>query len=214
MDSVNNKIYQPGSWGRATTGFYINNVSNKTAITASAYYQFGKTATSQQLSAFLLSGVAQYTISKKLNVRAGIDYTSGGSKGTTSNVFDPLYGTPHKFWGLMDYFYAASPFGKNGLADYYIKVKYKLSDKILLSTDFHQFNSAKSIGDNKKNLGQELDIVGFYTLTKQIGIEAGYCHFFTTSLLTSPLVKNVPSAKNGANWAYLMINIKPDFFSK
>lgn len=219
MDTVNNstvKTFEQGSWGRATTGFYLNNTFNKFGVTASAYYQFGKTATSQQLSAFLLSGSAQYVFNKKLNTTAGVDYTSGGTKGATSNTFDPLYGTPHKFWGLMDYFYAAHPFGKNGLTDYYIKVKYKPSDKFLLATDLHQFNRAKSIGtgNNEKNLGQELDIIGFYTLTKQIGIEAGYCHFFTTSLLTSPLFKNVPDAKNGANWAYLMINIRPDFLFK
>jgi hypothetical protein len=219
MDSANNsavKTFEQGSWGRATTGFYINNQFNKTGVTASAYYQFGKTATSQKLSAVLLSAAINYTVSKKFNAAAGIDYTSGGSNGSTSNTFDPLYGTPHKFWGLMDYFYAASPFGKGGLTNYYIKTKYKPSDKFLLATDLHQFNSATSLGtgDNTKNLGQEIDIVGSYTLTKQIGIEAGYGHFFATPLLTSPAVKNVPNAKSNANWAYVMINIKPDFFLK
>src|SRR4051812_27574183 len=215
-DSVNNKIYQQGSWGRATTGFYVNNIFNKLGVTASAYYQFGKTATSQNLSAVLLSAAAQYGFCKKLNARVGIDYTWGGSKGTTTNTFDPLYGTPHKFWGLMDYFYAASPFGKGGLTDYYIKAKYKASDKFLLTTDLHQFNSATSVGtgDNKKNFGQELDITGSYTLTKQIGIEAGYAHFFATPLLTSPAVKNIPNAQSNNNWAYVMINIKPDFIFK
>ncbi|WP_018615532.1 alginate export family protein [Segetibacter koreensis] len=215
-DSVNNKTYQQGSWGRATTGFYVNNTFNKVGVTGSAYYQFGKTATSQKLSAVLLSAFAQYGFSKKINAGVGVDYTSGGSKGTTSNTFDPLYGTPHKFWGLMDYFYAANPFGKGGLTDYYLKAKYKASDKFSLATDLHQFSSATSIGtgDNKKNFGQELDITGSYTLTKQIGIEAGYAHFFATPLLTSATIKNVTNGKTSANWAYVMINIKPDFLFK
>src|SRR4051794_16285760 len=91
MDSVNNKIYQQGSWGRATTGFYVNNMFNKLGVTASAYYQFGKTATNQKLSAGLLSAFAVYNFNKKFNAGVGVDYTSGGSKGTTSNTFDPLY---------------------------------------------------------------------------------------------------------------------------
>jgi hypothetical protein len=219
MVTVNNsatKTFEQGSWGRATTGFYVNNMFNKVGVTASAYYQFGKTATSQKLSAVLLSALAQYTFSKRINAGAGVDYTSGSSTGTTSSTFDPLYGTPHKFWGLMDYFYTASPFGKGGLTDSYVKAKYKASDKFLLSADLHQFNSATSIGtgDNKRNLGQEIDIVGSYSLTKQIGIEAGYAHFFATPLLTSTPVKNVPNAKTNANWAYVMINIKPDFLFK
>jgi hypothetical protein len=219
MDSVNNsavKTFEQGSWGRATTGFYVNNQFNRTGITASAYYQFGKTATSQNLSAVLLSASAQYAFTKKLNAGAGVDYTSGGSTGTTSNTFDPLYGTPHKFWGLIDYFYASSAFGKGGLTDYYVKAKYKASDKFLLSTDLHQFNSATSIGtgDNQRNLGQEIDFVGTYSLTKQITIEGGYAHFFATPLLTSPAVKNVTGARTNANWAYVMINIRPDFLFK
>jgi hypothetical protein len=219
MDTVNSsavKTFEQGSWGRATAGFYVNNSFNKVGVTASAYYQFGKTATAQKLSAVLLSGSAQYAFSKQLNVGAGVDYTSGGSTGSTSNTFDPLYGTPHKFWGLMDYFYASSAFGKGGLTDYYLKAKYKASDKFLLSTDLHQFNSATSIGsgDNQINFGQEIDIVGNYSLTKQITIEGGYAHFFATPLLTSPAVKNVPNAQTNNNWAYVMINIKPDFLFK
>lgn len=219
MDSANGgtvKTFEQGSWGRATTGFFVNNMFNKVGVTASAYYQFGKTATSQKLSAVLLSASGLYAFNKKFNASAGVDYTSGGTNGTTSNSFDPLYGTPHKFWGLMDYFYAASPFGKGGLTDYYVKAKYKTSDKFLLSTDLHQFNSATSIGtgENKRNLGQELDLVGTYSLTKQITIEGGYSHFFSTPLLTSPTVKNVAHATTNANWAYVMINIKPDFLFK
>jgi hypothetical protein len=93
----------------------------------------------------------------------------------------------------MDYFYAASPFGKNGLTDYFLKTRYKASDKFLLAADFHHFNSAAKIANNDdKSLGQELDIVGNYSITKQISVEGGLSHFFGTSLLASPDVKNVP----------------------
>ena len=88
MDSATNlKAFEQGSWARATTGFYVNNTFNKLGVTASAYYQFGKTATAQKLSSFLLSGSAQYTVSKKFNAAAGVDYTSGGTNGTTSKHF-------------------------------------------------------------------------------------------------------------------------------
>ena len=218
MDTVNNaavKTYEQGSWGRATTGIYFNNAFNKLTITASAYYQFGKTSASQKLSAYLLSGAVQYSFTKEFSAAAGVDYTSGGTSGSTSKTFDPLYGTPHKFWGLMDYFYAASPFGKNGLTDYYIRTRYKPSAKFWLAADFHQFNSAAAITNfNSKNFGQEADIVGNYSITKQISIEGGYSHFFAASLLTAPVVKNVADAKKNNNWAYVMINIKPDFLFK
>jgi hypothetical protein len=209
------KTYDSTTWSRATTGLYFTNAFNKLAITASAYYQFGHNATGQKISGELLSLAAQYAFSKKFSAGAGVDDYSGGTSGTTSNAFDPLYGTPHKFAGLIDYFYAASGFGKNGLVDYYFKSKYKASDKFTLVADLHQFNSASEVsGFSAKNLGQEIDLVGSYALTKQIGFEAGYARYFTTPLLTSPSVKNVPNAKPQANWAYLMINVKPEFLFK
>lgn len=213
--TTNVKTFTTGTWLRTTTGFYINNTWNKVGATASAYYQFGKDAVGQKLSAALLSGVVHYSFSNKLITSAGMDYTTGGSAKNKSNAFDPLYGTPHKFWGIMDYFYVASPFGKGGLSDYYIKAKYKATDRLLLSTDLHQFSSAAKISTTKqKNFGQELDVTGNYSITKQIGIEGGYAHFFATPLLTSPSIKNVRNAKNNANWAYVMISIRPEIIFK
>jgi hypothetical protein len=215
-DSVTTaKVFERNTWNRATTGLYFTNSLDKFTIGASAYYQFGKTAIGQTLSAELVSGSLFYSITKKIKQGAGIDYYSGGATGTTTRVFDPLYGTPHKFSGLIDYYYAANGFGKCGLVDYYLKSKYKPSDKFSLALDLHQFNSGASVsGYSTKNLGQEVDLVGNYAVTKQIGIEAGYAHYFVTSLLASPSVKSVRNAKSSADWAYMMINIKPEILCK
>jgi hypothetical protein len=133
--------------------------------------------------------------------------------------FDPLYGTPHKFWGNMDYFYVADGFGNNGLIDYYLKSRYKIKDYLSLSLDGHQFVAANNVvtGDGAKlerNFGTELDLVASYTLTKTVNLEAGYSAFFATPTLASSAVKNVANADLQANWAYLMINIRPDFLAK
>ncbi|HEV3224487.1 MAG TPA: alginate export family protein [Puia sp.] len=219
LDNVISKTYQSSTWSRETTGFYLNNTFHKIGITASAYYQFGKSSSGQSLSAGLLSGFVQFLFNEKTSAGGGIDFTSGGTTGSTSNNFDPLYGTPHKFWGFMDYYYAASPFGKGGLTDYYVKFKRILSDKSLLTIDFHQFSSAakvlvSSIPVNNKSFGQELDFVYSYNLTKEISFEAGYGHYWSTALLTSANVKNVPNTNSNSNWAYIMINIHPDFLFK
>ncbi|MBE7170205.1 MAG: alginate export family protein [Williamsia sp.] len=220
MDSINGatvKTYQPGAVSRATTGFYFNNTFNQLGVTASAYYQFGKTSSLQKIRGYLLSLSAQYSLYKTFSAGAGVDYTSGGSTGAASKAFDPLYGTPHKFWGLMDYYYAGSLFGKGGLTDYYIKTRFKPSGKFLLLADAHQFSSAAPVlyaGKAARNLGQEVDLVGNYTLTKQIGFEGGYSRYFSTPLLASAPVKNIPRAKRNANWVYLMIIVKPELLVK
>jgi hypothetical protein len=213
------KVFDNGTWSRMTTGLYFTNNFNKLNLTAAAYYQFGKNALGQKIQGELFSGAFQYALSKKFAAGAGYDYTSGGNSGSTNKAFDPLYGTPHKFWGFMDYFYVANGFGNKGLHDAYIKTKYKGSDKFVITGDIHVFNSASKVlaADNTtsvdKHLGTEVDVVANYALTSMIGFEAGYSHFFSTGTLTSVNVKNVPNARNNNNWAYLSINIKPSFLS-
>jgi hypothetical protein len=218
-DMVNNipsKIWDDGVWNRITTGLFLANNFKQVSVTAAAYYQGGKTASGTDISGALLSANAFYNFNKKFATGGGIDYTTGGSKDGKSKAFDPLYGTPHKFWGLMDYFYAASGFGNKGLTDYYLKSRYKASENLSFTADLHQFASASDIhdvNDNKlsRNFGTEADVTCNYNLTKMIGFEAGYSHFFSTHSLASISVKNVPNAQSNNNWAYLSINIRPEF---
>lgn len=210
------KVWDKGTWNRITTGLYTLNTFGKATVNASAYYQSGKTSGGQKLSAGLLSANLLYNINSKWSAGPGIDYTTGGAAGSTSHAFDPLYGTPHKFWGLMDYFYAGNAFGNKGLSDYFIKVKYKPSPVLSVAADIHLFSSAGAVYDNagnkmKRNFGTETDIVANYSLTKIIGFEAGYSHFFSTASLSSAGVKNVADAQKNNNWAYIMVNIKPAF---
>lgn len=219
-DSVNGatvKTWDQGTYNRATTGLFFNNQFNKLGVTASAYYQFGTNANGQTVSAELFSASFQYALAKTFSAGAGVDYTTGGlsSSGKTSKAFDPLYGAPHAFWGLMDYFYAPFGFGNKGLQDYYIKTKLKVGSKFQLNGDVHEFFSASDVaGADTRRFGTEADLVGIYNLSKVIGFEAGYSHFWNTATLTSPTVKNVPNAQSNSNWAYLMIIIKPELLLK
>lgn len=209
------KLFDSSTWSRATTGLFLTNNFKSLSLTASAYYQFGHNALGQNVRAGFMSLQGMYAVSKTLSAGAGVDCYSGGTSGNTSHAFDPLYGTPHKFAGLMDYYFVASGFGKNGLVDYALKSRYKPSDKLLLSADLHQFNSAAAVsGFATRNLGQEIDLTGNYAFTKQVAFEAGVARYFTTPLLASAPVKNVTNVKPQANWAYLMITVKPEFLLK
>jgi hypothetical protein len=222
-DTVNNtpvKTWEGPTYNRMTTGLYFNNTFQRITLTAAAYYQFGKNTDGLHLNATLLSGAFQYTLTSTFSAGAGVDYTSGGSNGNTSHAFDPLYGTPHKFWGYMDYFYAASGFGNRGLQDYYVKTKWKPGSKWQVNADAHTFYSASAIPAAAgkpapvRRFGTEADLTAAFTLTPMIGFEGGYSHFWNTNTLTGPGVKNVANAQSNSNWAYLMINIRPAFLFK
>lgn len=214
-----------GVWSRTTTGLFYNvNPTRKINLTGSYYYQGGRNKDGRILSANLASITSTVQVSRKLFVGPGIDYLSGtdGTKAVTtnsrSNFFDPLYGTPHKFWGGMDYFYVASGFGNQGLMNYFFKAKYNAKDKLTLFAELHGFESANKVsngagGTQTSYLGTELDLKMSYNFTKLINIEAGYSYMKATNTMASSQVKNVTNANLSPQWAYVTLNIKPDFLA-
>ncbi|WP_119079568.1 alginate export family protein [Chitinophaga alhagiae] len=200
-DSTGAKQWQPSAHNRMTTGLFY---TWKKRLTLAAYYQFGHTPLGESLGAALLSAAYRHPFHDRFSAEAGIDYTTGGNAG---NAFDPLYGTPHKFWGAMDYFYVASGFGNKGLQDYYLRGQYKPSSKWMIGVDVHQFFSAASY-----NFGMEADVSATCQLSKFVAVEGGYSHFRSTSHLAA--AKNVADAQNSHHWAWLSLNIKPELFSR
>ncbi|WP_138476440.1 alginate export family protein [Dyadobacter bucti] len=216
LSETGTKTMEKGTWKRITLGPYLQtNLGKRWNLAASAYYQTGKDKDGLSISSYMYSAKGMYAMNRHLSIGPGMDYTSGTTAGALKNrSFDPLYGTPHKFWGQMDYFYAANGFGKGGLADFYVSSLIKATEKMSIQADVHHFSSATDIRDTQdkklsNDLGNELDIIATYNLTKTISIQGGYCTFLTTSSLAR--VKAVKDPQKMANWAYLMISIKPDF---
>lgn len=216
-------IYDKGVWSRFTSGvFYQGKPVEPVSVTANAVYQGGHYREGTRLDEYLLSVFALYTPVTRVGVGLGADLTSGNAGTDPARKyqrFDPLYGTPHKFWGTMDYFYAADGFGANGLTDLYIKTKYTPSDKFMVSLDAHRFVLPHAVrnasGDQLgRYLGTELDLTCQYALTPSVSVEGGYSAMLATSTLASAAVKNVAGADDFSQWAYVMISIKPELLKK
>jgi hypothetical protein len=215
-----------GVWSRNTMGFYFNStIARKLNLVGSFYHQGGTNKDGNALDANLASITSSLQVGRKLFIGPGVDYLSGtdGTKTvtttSTSNLFDPLYGTPHKFWGGMDYFYAASPFGKQGLLNYFFKAKYNAKDNLTLLAEIHGFEAANKLsngagGTLNSYLGTELDLVVKYNMTKIINLEAGYSIMKATNSMASAAVKNIATPNLSPQFAYLMLNIKPNFLAK
>ncbi len=199
VDSLLVKKWESASYNRITTGMYLNYPFSKNSIIAAVYYQKGKNGDGKAVDGALFSAAYQRRFVESFSMEAGVDFTT--------DTFDPLYGTPHKFWGTMDYFYVASKFGNNGLQDYYLKAKLKKNTKWNIGVDLHQFYSSSGL-----TFGTETDLTMQYNLTKAISFEGGYSYFSSTAQLAA--AKNVTDAQYNNHWAYLMINIRPDIFIK
>ena len=217
-----NPIYGQSVWSRITSGFYFTMALNKLSMVGSAYYQGGHYREGTSLNEFLLSLSTQVTFTPTFSAGPGIDVTSGNNGADPSRKFqrfDPLYGTPHKFWGYMDYFYVADGFGSNGLIDLYVKARHKAARNLTLALDVHQFSLPDAVvnesGDAmKKLLGTEIDLTISYVITKEVVLEGGASYMFGTSTLSSAHVKNIANASSNSSWAYLMLTVKPEFIVK
>jgi hypothetical protein len=219
------RFNQKGTHARVTTGVLVNSPLNKSkslALTAGFYYQAGKDKDGIDLSAYT-STLALALTKGKFSYTAGWDYVSGNdaiSPSGKNNRFDPLYGTPHKFWGYMDYFYVATGSPTGGLSDPFFKIKYGSTNKrFSAGLDYHYFSLAKDQKDINGNaidkyLGSEFDLVTIYALNKMTSIEWGFSVMAATKSME--YAKNItPNTANlTGTWSYLMISIKPEFLFK
>lgn len=224
------------SRSRTTYGLMVNhtlgNASGfgKIALQGAYYGQTGKDREGNDMDAFHYTLSATYQKSKWA-FTLGYDVLSGndGSSATNNykastgknNRFDPLYGTPHRHWGYMDYFYVGTNSPAGGLNNGYLKAKYT-SNALTFGVDYHSFalNKATTKGDGTlvgTDLGNEIDFLLNYNMNKFTNIELGYSVMMATDNMTfaKGQATTDAAAKNfdkTGTWLYLMINIRPDFF--
>ena len=193
----------------------------KIKLEAEAYYQTGKENTGKTVNAWLLAGSLTAPLGKKGNIIAGVDYLSGAplnAVATQNNAFNPLYGTHHKFYGFMDYFYvgnASAQMNKTiGLIDPYLRINVPVGKKAMLQMTGHQFMSPVGVFATPEtqttklssNLGTEIDFVISAAITPDIKIETGYSQLFATESMAK--IKG-GDYKAMQNWAYCMVSFSP-----
>jgi hypothetical protein len=230
VNSGSSDVYDySGTSNRYTYGLMINHTMGnasgfgKIAIQAAYYRQSGKDRDGISLDAYHYTVAATYQ-KGKFSFTPGYDVLSGNdavSPSGKNNRFDPLYGTPHRHWGYMDYFYVGTGSPAGGLSNIYFKAKYT-SNLLSIGADYHNFSLNKDMkkADGTvigKQLGNEVDFILTYTLNKFTVIETGYAVMAAKSSM--PFAKGQATTdavadtyRKSGSWFYLMINIRPDFF--
>lgn len=230
VDAVPGYVYgkhfnQKGTNTRITTGLLINSAINKKkslALIAGFYFQGGHDKDGNSMSAY--TSTVAFTASKNnFGYTLGWDYVSGNdafSASTSNHRFDPLYGTPHKFWGTMDYFYVGTGAPAGGLSDPYFKIKYSSKNKrFSTGLDYHYLTMAKNMKNTggtaiSKYLGSEFDLITNYSLNTTVSLEWGFSLMAATHSMESAKGITPGAANLTGTWSYLMINIKPAFLFK
>ncbi len=186
-------------------------------LSTELYYQGGKNGSGTDVNAFLASLYATFK-TRITPITIGGEILSGtNSTDTQDKSFAPLYGTNHKFYGFMDYFYVGNGHSGKGLVDLNIKTNFKLTDKSNLVANVHYFMSAASIEDPNNagqtisnSLGTEIDLIYVAKLHKSVNLKIGYSQMFSTESMVA--IKGTGDNTLTNNWAWLMLTFKPTLF--
>jgi hypothetical protein len=231
-DTYNSNDSTSVAHGNFTLGITPNFVSGKVKFGGQFYYtggSNGKTHNGSEyenidLGGFMVNAYIQHTgISG--SPLLGVDYLSGDDESTAKvEGWSPKYGTNHKFYGFMDYFYVGNGHGgadakSAGLLDIYLQTNFKIGEKAKLEGHLHYFASTSertnsATGESfKGTLGTELDLVLSRTLAKGVTLNAGYSHMFGITDTMKQLKFGNPSQDIGdmQSWGWVMLAFTPKF---
>jgi len=182
------------------------------------YYQTGKTTTTtaKEVAAYMGALNLSYAFNPQWKLTVASDYLSGddGKDPSKYKAFNVLYGTQHKFYGAMDYFYATSfVTGMNpGLWDNQLGLTFKAAPKVTIGLNYHYFLTTTDINvDDKKQraLGSEWDSQVTWNIMKDVTLTGGCSTFFGNDVLKA--VKGGDPSKL-QSWGWVSLNINPKIF--
>ena len=127
-----------------TLGTNLSYKINDFNLFGTFYYQTGKNVADDNIAAYMWAIKGAYAINQQVSLSAGLDYLSGQDDSDKITAFNPLYGTHHKFYGTMDYFFALA-YPSYGLFDKHASLILKPNDKLTLDLTYHYFSSDQSI---------------------------------------------------------------------
>lgn len=209
----------------ATQGFYGEYKKNAFTGKFNAYYQYGKTQSGKDVSAYMITAEVDYK-ARKLSVGVGIDYLSGQDASNSDadyqskfHAFDLLYGGRSARYGNMNQYLVPGSTRNGGLIDIYPKLAYNFSPKSTLTANYHFFSLATKINEpsdpiNKLegSLGGELDMIFAHKFSKEIILSAGVSVYNTNDTFSK--MKGVsPDDIKTPVWGWMMLTFKPTLFS-
>ena len=222
----NDEFKDPCNRYQQLVGGYLSYKPDKLTAEASYYHQLGRNEKDCKMDAWMASVKAQYQISPKVGVLTGYDYLSGddyfvvrksGGLGLVQHkvfkFFNPVYGSHHKFYGLMDFFYvqAFSDTFSPGLQNLYFGASYSPVKGLNLSASYHYLATATKLKGLKKTLGHDFDFEASYRILKDAHLALGFSYMAGGD--TMERLKR-SEGNNDLKWAWFSLIVSPRIISK
>ena len=194
-------------------------------FSASYYHQMGREETGAKLDAWMAAVKGMVKPSDKYSFTAGFDYLSGdkyfavpqaGSMGLTYHDkvrgFTELYGSHHKFYGMMDFFYISNYVNgfSPGLQNAYIGTEVTPFKKLTIALCYHYMATATKLEGLNKTLGHNLEFSADYTPMDDLELTAGISYMTGTE--TMERLKRANS-DGRLLWAWVTLTFSPRILS-
>lgn len=206
-------------------GGYVFFSPKRWLIEASYYRQTGREEHDLKLKTWMTSAKATFTPSNVCSIEAGYDYLSGDKyffvppngqigmiRHTEIRGFNPVFGTHHKFYGSMDFFYLNTYYGSftPGLQNLFVGAHVKPLKKLDIHADYHYYATGTKIPTLNKTLGHGLELEADYTIIKDIKVSAGFSFMVGTDTMER---LSRASDDGWLRWGWISVNISPRIFS-
>ena len=218
-DDVPSESYQ-----QQLAGGFVSFTPARWSVEAAYYHQMGRDETGLPVDAWMASGKVSMKPSDAVQLFVGYDYLSGDEafaipgKGNMGLIrhekikgFNSIFGSHHKFYGAMDFFYVTTYVNgfTPGLQNAYGGCSWKPVPTVSLDASYHFFAVATRLKDVEKPLGHEVELSASWSFMKDACLSLGYSYMHGTE--TMELLKRASGNRN-LHWGWLMLSITPRLF--
>ena len=206
-------------------GTYLSWKPAKWNLEAAYYRQMGMDESGLPIEAWMTSGKVEFSPSASVSIYGGYDFLSGDKyfatppKGQLGIVrhdvlrgFSSLYGSHHKFYGAMDFFYVTTYVNgfTPGLQNSFLGVRWRPVESLALDASFHYLATATKLENTGQTLGYEAEFSAFWQVLKDVRLGLGYS--FMKGSQTMVKLKRTDDRRQ-LQWAWLMLNATPSFLN-
>ena len=213
------------TWFQHLLGTYISFQPAHWRAEASYYRQFGHNEDGVKIDAWMASGKIIYKPAANYSFTLGYDYLSGDkyfAVPTGHNLgmvhhdvikgFSSVYGSHHKFYGAMDFFYVSAYHDgfTPGLQNAYIGATYSPLKNMKIDASYHYLATATDLEDMKRTLGHEVELQVGYAFSKDVKLSVG-ASYMKGSETMERLKRS--TQKNDLRWGYITLIVTPRIFT-
>jgi hypothetical protein len=189
-------------------------------IEGSYYRQGGHEEHGLPIDAWMAALKATWKPIQLLDVSVGCDHMSGdeyfnvpagGSLGMIQHKvirgFNPVWGSHHKFYGAMDFFYVSTYYSgfTPGLQNLYTFVDLHPTEKFDFGLGYHYFAIPADIKNLDHTLGHELELAAAYKFSSEVTLSAGFSYMVGSETMDK-LKRSTEDSR--LTWAWVDLRFK------